>query len=288
MGCAGFSALLSVTAFVVKRLFFNEVDIFSVFYYGPQPFAHLSFEIIADRAHSTIVHRQYLWLPGLVLAAGAVWLRDARLVIGWAAFLPYWLLNFFSILDLNAELGSYKAFPYILTTIWPAVLALRSPAGTRRALGIVQAGVLLVATLSFEDGGLRFAPPSGIEAMVWRWALHPETEHAELYRAFESRLDIGGLGVARASMGVLALYPYSFPRWDASEVRAGSEDDARHLDSILWFDGDRDQSITVKWLERGQFPFFYRVIGTRLRLATRTPLEFVPTFAGAVEPIEPP
>jgi hypothetical protein len=88
-------------------------------------------------------------------------------------------------------------------------------------------------------------------------------------------------------VGALALYPYSFARWDASEVRSGSEEDARHLDSILWFDGDRDQPITVKWLERGQFPFFYRVIGTRLRLATRTPLEFVPTFAGTIEPIEP-
>jgi hypothetical protein len=80
----------------VKRLFFHEVDIFTVFYYGAQPFAHLSPDVIASRVQSTIFHRQYLWLPGLVLLVGAVWLRDARLIIGWAAFFPYWVLNFFS------------------------------------------------------------------------------------------------------------------------------------------------------------------------------------------------
>jgi hypothetical protein len=40
--CALLSALLSVMAFAMKQLFFKEVDIVSVFYYGEQPFAHLS------------------------------------------------------------------------------------------------------------------------------------------------------------------------------------------------------------------------------------------------------
>jgi hypothetical protein len=287
LGYAVLSVLLSVAATVVKWLFFNEVDIFSLFYYGPQPFSHLSSELVADRAQSTILHRQYLWLPGLALLAGAIWLRDARLLIGWVAFLPYWLFNFFSILDLNAELASYKAFPFILTMIWPAILALRSPAQTRGALRIVQVAVLLSATLSWEGGGPRLAPPSGISSLIDRWLLHPETERAELYRAFESRLDNNSLGVARASMGALALYPYSFPRWDTSQLLAGRESEAERLDSVLWFVGDRDQPITAKWLESGQFPYSYRVIGTRLRLATRTSLDMVPTFAGAIEPIEP-
>jgi hypothetical protein len=116
----------------------------------------------------------------------------------------------------------------------------------------------------------------------------PETEQAELYRAFESRLDKSTLGITRASVGALALYPYSFPRWEKSQLHPGLEDEAEGLDSILWFDGDRDQPTTQKWLEHGQFQFLYRVIGTRLRPAARGPLHEVPTFAGALEPIEPP
>jgi hypothetical protein len=198
------------------------------------------------------------------------------------------LFNFFSILHMSAELGGYKAFPLILTMIWPAVLALRAPPKTRSALGTIQAAVLLSATLSWENGGLRLAPPNGIDGLMWRWELRPETERAELYRDFESRLDNRSLSAARASMAALALYPYSFPRWDKSQLLPGLEDEAPRLDNILWFSGDRDQSTTQKWLERGQFQFFYRVIGTRLRLASRGPLHEVPTFAGALELIEPP
>jgi len=288
LGYALFSALLSLAAFTVKRLLFNRLDTIATFYYGADPFAHLSHGVIADRLQSTVLHGQYLWLPGLVLLLAAIWLRDLRLIIGWAACFPYWLFNFFSILDMSAELGGYKAFPLILTMIWPAVLALRAPPQTRRALGIVQATVLLSATLSWENGGLRLAPPSGIDGLRWRWELRPETERAELYRVFEGRLGNGSLGLTRASEGALALYPYSFPRWDRSQLRPGQEDEAKRLDSILWFDGDRDQPTTQKWLEHGQFQFLYRVIGTRLRLAARGPLHEVPTFAGALEPIEPP
>ena len=287
-GYALFSALLSAMAFAVKRLFFNRFDTIATFYYGAHPFAHLSSGVISDRLQFTILRGQYLWLPGLVLLIGAVWLRDLRLVIGWAAFFPYWLFNFFSILDVSAELGGYKAFPLILTMIWPAIIALRSPLQARSALGVVQIAVLLSATVSWENSGLRLAAPTGIDGLRWRWELRPETERAALYRAFESRLDNGSLGVTRASMAALALYPYSFPRWDKSQLLPGLEAEAPRLDAILWFSGDRDQSTTQKWLERGQFQFFYRIIGTRLRLAARGPLHEVPTFAGALEPIEPP
>jgi hypothetical protein len=155
-------------------------------------------------------------------------------------------------------------------------------------LGIFQVAVLVPATLSWENGGLRFAPPSSISSMRWRWELRPETEREALYRAFESRLDNGSLGVTRASMLALALYPYSFPRWDKSQLLPGLEVEAPQLDCVLWFNGDRDQPTTQKWLKRGRFQFFYRVIGTRLRLAARGPLHEVPAFAGVLEPIEPP
>jgi hypothetical protein len=171
LGYALFSALLSVAAFTVKRLLFNRLDTIATFYYGADPFAHLSLGVIADRLQSTVLHGQYLWLPGLVLLLAAIWLRDLRLVVGWVAFFPYWLFNFLSVGDLNFWLGSYKAFPLILTMTWPAVLALRVPPQTRNALGIVQAAVLLSATLSWENGGLRLAPPTGIDGLRWRWEL---------------------------------------------------------------------------------------------------------------------
>jgi hypothetical protein len=56
LGYALFSALLSVAAFTVKRLFFNRSDTITTFYYGAEPFAHLSHGVIADRLQSTVLH----------------------------------------------------------------------------------------------------------------------------------------------------------------------------------------------------------------------------------------
>ncbi len=283
---ATLSALLSVVSFVVRISFFYQIDTFS-YYYGADPFSHLSLSLLMARLQFILAHGQYLWLPGLALLTAAIWLRDIRLFFGWAAFFPYWLFNFLSIEDVAGDLRGYKAFPLILTMIWPAVLALRSPRQMRYALAAVQALVLLSGTIAWENGGLRFAAPYGIDVLIDRWTLRPETENGTLYRSFESKLGNGGIGTARASQGALALYPYSFPSWDKSWLGAGSVAEAEKLDSILWFQGDRDQTTTGKWIESGHFPYYYHVIGTRLAIATRKRLDTIPRFSGAIESVVP-
>jgi hypothetical protein len=130
---------------------------------------------------------------------------------------------------------------------------------------------------------VRFVFPTGLEQLKQRWLLQPETEHADIYRMLEPRLDTGNLGLLRASAGVLALYPYSFRRFDVSEVRDGVQEGAPYLQSLIWFAGDRDQSLTDQYLEIGRFPYRYRVIGTKLRIASRKPPEQLPAFAGLIE-----
>jgi len=227
------------------------------------------------RLKSVIVTAQYIWLPGLVLCAGAALLRDIRLTFAFVAYLPYWIFNFFSILDANATLDTYRSFPFVLMLVWPAILAVRDPAHRRRALAFLQVAVLLAA-------------PTGVEQLKRRWLLQPETEHAEIYRMLEPRLASDDLGLLRASVGVLALYPYSFRRVDASGVRDGLEESAPYLTSLIWFAGDRDQTSTDKFLALGHFPYRYRVIGTKLRIASRMPPGQLPAFTGMIETIEGP
>jgi hypothetical protein len=139
---AGSSALISIAVFAVKRVFFHQVDIINDFYFGPDPFSHLSWILIVARFKYTLVDLQFVWMPGLVLAAAALWLRDWRLLVGWAAFTPYWLVNFVSKGDFNAQLISYKPFPFILTMVWPALIALTEP-------GLNRAGSDLYKPLSY-------------------------------------------------------------------------------------------------------------------------------------------
>jgi hypothetical protein len=282
------SVALSIAFWIVKRVYFNGFDTVAAFYYGTPPFAHLSQSLIAGRAAFILFHGQYLWVPGIVLLAAAWRCREPRLAIGWLAYLPFLLFNFFSKLELNAQLGSYKSFPLILTMLWPAIVALLSDRAARRRLAWVQGLVLLAALVSFEYGGLRLAPPTGLGGLIARWSLQPETEHAALYRMFEARLADSGLGTVRASQAALALYPYSFPRWERSLLTAAPDAEAAQVDSLFWFAGDRDEAATRRWLQRGHFPYFYQVIGTRLFIATRKPPATLATLSGAIRAIPPP
>lgn len=282
------SALISIAVFVIKQVFFHQVDIINDFYFGPDPFSHLSWSLIVARFKYTLVSLQFVWIPGVVLAAAALWLRDWRLLVGWAAFAPYWLVNFLAKDPVSAQLIHYKAFPYILTMVWPALIALAEPAPNRRRLGIVQAAVLLSALVAIDGHGFELLPPLGPSHFAETWLPQPGTEAALTYHAFGARLQGDTFGTVRASCGALALYPYTLPVWWKSQVVPDQIGEVRRTDTIFWFDDDRDQSRTDEWLDYGNFPYFYRVIGTRLRLASRKHLDQLPALAGALEPMDPP
>ena len=279
-GFAAFSLLLSVVSFAMKLRYFNQLDVVQTFYYDawPNSFAHLSVAVITRRLRLIIFHEQFLWLPGIVLCIAGLALRDLRLPIPWVAFFPYWIFNFFSKFELSATLGSYKAFPLILMLVWPAIIGTGTTGRRRAALGVLQFVVLLSAAIGWQGG----VPPELAE-LKRRWLLQPETQYAEIYRMMEPRFSSEDLGRVRASGGVVALYPYSFPRFELSTVIEGREDEAGELDSLAWFAGDRDQAATDKWLAAGQFPYLYRVIGTKIFIASRNAPETMPSFVGTLE-----
>jgi hypothetical protein len=283
---AATSALIAIAAFTVKRTFFREVDIISDFYFGAHPLAHLSWKVIGERIGHTLFYLQFVWMPGVFLALGALWLRDPRLFIGWIAFAPYWLVSFLAKDEASSQLSSYKPFPFILTIVWPALIALAEPAPDRRRLGIVQVVVLASALLAVNDRGIEWLPPLGPAHFAEAWLPQPDTGRRRS-TAFEARLKDNPLGTVRASCGALALYPYSFPVWWQSQAAPDYIGELRRTDTIFWFDDDRDQSRTNEWLDYGDYPYYFRVIGTRLRLASRKHLDRTPALAGAIEPMKP-
>jgi hypothetical protein len=283
LGCAALSATLSVLCFEIKAHFFTGHDVVASFYYG-DAFKHLTTELIQQRFDYYLHHAQYLWMPGVVLLAGAALLRDIRLSFGWIAYFPYWLFSFLSLGELNADMGAYKAFPLVLSLVWPAVMFRIAPESRRRALVWVQAFVLLAGCISYENGAVRFGAPFGIAGSAHRWLPRPEIQQAEAYRAFEVRLEhVGDLGRVRASQGVLALYPYAFDRWDSSSLTDEGIERAADLDSLIWFEGDRDASRIETVVTKAQLAHRYRVNGTKMWLATRLPPARLTAFDGAIE-----
>lgn len=285
LGCAVLSTGLSIAAFEIKKTFFNGHDVVAAFYYG-DALRHLTPDLLHQRVEYYLHHGQYLWLPGVVLTGGAILLRDVRLAFGWLAFFPYWLFSFLSAGELNAEMGAYKAFPLVLSLVWPAVVFRMSPWRARTGLAMLQAAVLVAGCVSYENGAVRLGAPFDLDGSLQRWLPQADIRQAPVYSAFEPRLDhVADLGRVRASQGVLALYPYQFPRWDFSSITDQVVAQAADLDSLLWFEGDRDASQIETILRAAAFPHRYRVRGSHMLLATRLPAARLTAFSEALEPV---
>ena len=280
----GISIAWSIGAFAIQKRYFAQFDVMHQFYFDrDNPLGHLTGALLSQRAHAILVNEQGIWLPLLVLVVAGGAFRDYELLVGSVAFLPYALINFLSKMELSATLNSYKAFPFAVVMLWPAIVALRRPTRAKRYL-LLQLAVLACGIFSVSDGRLYFNGPWGLSAAAGRWFAQPLTEHAEDYRAFGVRLgEPGALGTVRASQGVIALYPYSFAPWYLSDYQDLNLADVPKYDSFIWFVGDRDAAIAQNILARAGDRDRYRVIGTKIELATRLPPDRLSIFAGLLE-----
>lgn len=259
------AAALSWTAQVNVFDVFDQIN--SSYYTLNDPFGHLTEEIIHHRASHIFYHMPGLWLPLACLAVVAIPFRDMRLMVGAVAFIPYLMAMFFSKTDISGMLLSYKPFPLTLCLVWPALIALEKPAALKRRYMILQLAVLACGMAYFSEGHAR--------ALYYRWTPRPMTENAHLYRQFgEKVLDKENpfSGRLRASHGIIALYPYQFPVWWDSNIDTMKEGDEDTVDTIIWFDGDRDRRKVQILLERGRYAKSI-VPGTQIMIARRLPAD---------------
>jgi len=265
------SLLCSVVAFAIKARVPNTLNTIDVFYYSKAaPFAHLSWQLLADRMHF-LIKQEYMLAMAIVLAAASIALRSWRPFIGWVAFLPYFIFSFLSKMDLAANFSSYKGHPYFLALVWPAILAAGPMRGDRRRLYALQVVLLLVSVISIHDGAVGLH--HSLSTLANRWALHTESQEHLAYQGFELKLAaaLPAMGRIRGSQGAIALYPDLFDVWYHSLVTAPDERDSSGNDtatSLLWFAGDRDTESTREWLARHPNMHHFHVIGTKLVLST--------------------
>jgi hypothetical protein len=266
--CAALSLGCAIAAFIAKAQLPMSLDTINTFYYVKSaPLAHLSMDLILHRLGFLAGPGLYVILGGGTLAAASLWLRDWRPMVGWFAFLPYFLFNFFSKLDVAANLGSYKSFPYVLTLVWPALLLLGPMRGEGR-LKWVQVAVLFSGCVAIHDGSLGLV--RSVSELADRWSLRPEVSHQTDYIELTPRLaavipNIPGL---KGSQGAMALYPDLFESWRRASVTESSDAAETAADTMLWFEGDRDAEAVRQWLGKRREMRHYRVIGTRLVWST--------------------
>jgi hypothetical protein len=110
-------------------------------YLGRPVGAHLSWQLIATRAAMFVTGWGYAVWPVIILIAVALWRRNAPLLAGALAPIPWILLSLLAVKEVG--LMAYYSFPLIITIAWPTVAMPRSPFAVKLQLAMVSGSVLL-------------------------------------------------------------------------------------------------------------------------------------------------
>lgn len=140
----GASALI---LFVQRRFFPLGESMFHKSYVGDPPFAHLNAAELGTRLSNFWDSAAHLYGPALVIVLTALVLRAPAFVLGYAAVLPWVVINVVFSLTLAARtLSLYYGFPLLVGMMWPLLAAHWMPGNKRALLGVPL--VALAAMLS--------------------------------------------------------------------------------------------------------------------------------------------
>lgn len=255
---------LAALSYYVQTSLFHVFDQVNVSYYTlSDPFGHITEDLLTKRAWTIFYTKPGVWLPLAILLLASAFFRDAELLAGAIGFLPYLLAMFLAKMELAGLLESYKPFPLVVAMLWPAIVVLQKPRYMWRAYMLLQF-LLLVAGLCYLSGPM-------VEALHARWTPMPLTQNAQVYRRFGDTVlkkENPKSGKLRASHGIISLYVDQFPLWWESNIAMMKPEDAGKVETIVWFDGDRDSIVVEDMLKRGSFELSM-VPGTQIMIARR-------------------
>jgi hypothetical protein len=254
-----------------KHLFPNATSSLTNLYLGTPAFAHLTPGMIADRALRLLAFRNYVWAPLLLTAVVAALRRDARLLIGGVACLPWYMLNVVAISPQIGLMVSYYSFPMMIALLWPLLAALPSlgaPATARLRYIYLQAGMAGLSIMLFVGLGTANHDPAPWRGfgIGWAWRIGPMEAGMDRLLATKPRLGrmIADDAVASLRMGAFGPDEVRFAMGFTAAEEAAT-------DTLVYQPGtfrDTDKQVLIG---RAGLRFETRLEGTPFRVRTRLP-----------------
>lgn len=189
------------------------------------------------------------WTTGAILAAAALF--------GFAV-----LTNIATVLNNAYDSGAtFYDSTIFQTIIWRSGLALKLP----RSFGGRSFLHIHLSPINYLPNALSYLMP--VDRMTWFGLTYGILDGLLLLAVFACLYSLFGARVLLTFAGTTLFY-------------------CSGLITVGQF--EPHQPLTDKFLERGRFPYRYRVIGTKLRIASRQPPEQLPAFAGLLETTQRP
>lgn len=206
---------------VVQKKLFVSVDAWKHYLAGEPPYAHLTRALLARRLDHFWSRSGFIWMPVAGSVIVAVVRRDGRYLLGWAATLPWFLLNIAALQEIKGELAIYTGFPFVASAFWVGAYA---RAGDRRPVRVAWRwapfSAALVGLLSLI--GLERGQSSAANHIVGEMTFPRPTNRAGML-AFASELGSGRYGAVRMDPA-MASFAVEFARLDDLI----SDEDRRH------------------------------------------------------------
>jgi hypothetical protein len=224
----------SVMAWLMTSYLRSQCGIHKLFeevYTGVPAYAHLSWQLLGQRAFAILRDSLYLPVSAAVTLAWALYRRNLYLLVGFAAFLPWFVLNWTAATPDPGMLEAYYPFPFMVAMGWPMVAVLCKygrnalPRAALREALVLQTVLVLIGLVMWStyDARFYFAPK-----FYARWSSY----HPKWIRHVDGRLidirprmravaaEIGqnpALGKVGADFGVLAFTSETAPHISSVE-----------------------------------------------------------------------
>jgi hypothetical protein len=195
---------------LASRNYFGST--FQDIYSGKPPFAHISWTMLWERLSLISTEHIYLWSGFLLTVVVTIKSRNPYMLIGYAAYIPWFIMNWIAVNPNTGHLYAYYAFPFITSLAWPLLgVALQHgfplPKYAVKQAFRLQIALVLVGLIMWNDVEKKpeFGPIFG--ARWGSYTIQHGAENRVQVRDFIGKLQsgAGNLGAVIADNGILSL-----------------------------------------------------------------------------------
>lgn len=280
----GYSLLAWGFTVAIRTHFGLPNSLFALTFSGTPAYAHLSWDLLSERAQQIFMERTYIWLGALVTFGWAAYRRDLYLAIGFTAYIPWFLLNWTAKLENTGVLYAYYAFPFVVSLGWPVLAALwryRNNVPQQVAQETLKLQALLVI-IGLVVGNLETYQPTFGPSYWARWgsySLRPAAAHREVTDQFIATLgtNAADLGTVTGDGPVLSL---------AADPAGGRKlrplTDSRAADTLLYFNpfSVKPSTEVTERVQKHYLPYHYCIEKTSICAFSNRPPERLGAFTG--------
>jgi hypothetical protein len=276
---AAVALLYSVVVVALQRAISTDISTLTATYLGDPPFGELTITTILLRLQFYVTYRAYIIVPAIIACFWAARTRNPYILVGYAAFVPWGVLQLVAKTHVAGTLSAYYAYPYLIGSFWPLVGVLLD----RNRRGVVDEASLPVAFFLAMIGAsfIGVAQQPGRLDLVASVLSPPSLARqtmtdrgiAEFIRSKPA------LGTVLADTSIVALSPNEFSETETIPARGPTAPN-----TIIYFNNGYESETARHLALASGLNRYYQVHGTAIRLLTDRPISMSLPIAALLAP----